>query len=1034
MPSSPQNPPSDPPSGACLKAHEVALFARGQLPADRRQRIAAHLQECPRCQSLLSGQAREVQAAPPSAPARSSEAQTQPLRVKLRPNTGSSGASRSEAPTGAGAAPDTGDPNRDAADVPSGTRIGRYVIDRVLGQGGMGAVYLAHDPELDRRVAIKLLHPAMSVSPANRARLLREAQAMARVSHPHVVAVHDVVTWQGQLFVAMEYVEGTTLKEWMRTRRSLRQILEMFRKAGEGLAAAHAAGLIHRDFKPSNVLIGVDGAVQVSDFGLARSADAPQEAEPETPEASGEHPPALLQQELTQTGLVMGTPGYMAPEQMMLKPTDGRCDQFGFCVALYEALYGVRPFKGADANAFVAAIYGRKFQPPRTKMKVPPWVHEAVLRGLSPKPEDRFPSMEALLTVLSRDPEAEESSKARFRQRVRRGVLMGALATALVAGVASTQAWRSFEERAQGLLLTSRPRPWNPDVYILAIDQAAIRQLGWPVPRLKQARLLEALERAGVRAVGVDTFYYLPARDGPEGDAALGKVITRYGKVALAVPCTVDEGVDLERLAVQVEPSSLPAGLSPRFACGRILMPVDPLLNGSLVAQVEVARSASGNVHGAYLLAEVAGRTLPSLALSTYLLGNGMTPATGLLQEEEGLRVGPLRVPLNHEGALLASFRLPDGDHFLSYGALYEAIEKTEPPTLPPEVAEQLRGKYVLIGQTAESIRDLGPFANGMTLPLVLLHAALLSDLLEQHPVSEVPRAGQLGLIFLCGALLTAAALVLRPTLTFASVLVMLFGILGGTLLLARNGMVLGPLGPMMASVLAFALVLSGRLSAEERERSLVRSAFDGYIDETDLGRLLAEAQRPTLLEGARKRVSVLYAQVRSPEGTLERAPPEEWVQSLRRAFQAMTDEVVRRKGRVESLQGKGLLAVFGDPVALPDHAQRAVEAALAIQAKLEALRQAEANGLWPEIRIGVSTGEAVIGNVGLRTGRLEYAVMGAPLEQALRLSARADSGGVIVSEDTRKSCVGRLEFIPTADGEAEAQAFVAQGPFAATG
>ncbi|MBN1209354.1 MAG: CHASE2 domain-containing protein [Myxococcaceae bacterium] len=1034
MPSPPQSPPSDPPSAACLKAHEVALFAQGQLPEDRRQRITAHLAGCSRCQSLLGEDAKELQAAPPSPLPRSPELETLPLRVQLRPSSSPSGASRPDAPTGGGAPPQADAPAQDAANVPSGTRIGRYVIDRVLGQGGMGAVYLAHDPELDRRVAIKLLHPALSSSPENRARLLREAQAMARVSHPHVVAVHDVVTWQGQLFVAMEYVEGTTLKEWMRTRRALRQILEMFRKAGEGLAAAHAAGLIHRDFKPSNVLIGVDGAVQVSDFGLARSADTPPEAEPVTPEAPAERPAALLQQELTQTGLVMGTPGYMAPEQMLLRPADGRCDQFSFCVALYEALYGRRPFKGQDPTALVAVIYERKLQPPRTKMKVPPWVHEAVLRGLSPKPEERFPSMEALLTVLSRDPEEEESSRARFRQRVRRGVLMGALATALVAAVASTQAWRSFEERAQGLLLTSRPRPWNPDVFILAIDQAAIRQLGWPVPRRKQARLLEALERAGVRAVGVDTFFYLPARDGPEADAELGKVITRYGRVALAVPCTVDQGVDLERLAVQVEPSSIPAGPSPRFACGRILMPVEPLLNGSLVAQVEVARSASGNVHGAYLLAEVAGRTLPSLALSTYLLGNGMAPGTGLLQEQEGLRVGPLHIPLNHEGALLASFRMPDGDHFLSYGALYDSLGETDPPTFPPEVVERLRDKYVLIGQTAESIRDLGPFANGMTLPLVLLHAALLSDLLEQHPVSEVPRAWQLGLILLCGALLTAAALALRPTLTFASVLVMLFGILGGTLLLARNGLVLGPLGPMMASVLAFALVLSGRLSAEERERSLVRSAFDGYIDETDLGRLLAEARRPALLEGARKRVSVLYAQVRSPEEMLEQTPPEEWVQGLRRVFQAMTEEVVRRKGRVESLQGKGLLAVFGDPISLPDHAQRAVEAALAIQSRLEALRQAEANGLWPEIRVGVSTGEAVIGNVGLQGGRMEYAVMGAPLEQALQLSARAEAGGVTVSESTRQSCAGRIEFIPTADSGAEAQAFAARGPFAATG
>ncbi len=1027
MPSPPQSPSSNSPSAACLKPHEVELFSRGRLPPQRRQRIVEHLDGCPRCQALLADTVHEVRATPPAPPA---EVPTQPIRSRLRPSTSSqSSSSPSEAPTASGATPQPATPLSASSDYAPGTRVGRYVIERVLGQGGMGAVYLARDPELDRRVAIKLLHPALSANPDNRTRLLREAQAMARVSHPHVVTVHDVVTWQGQIFVAMEYVEGSTLKEWMRTRRSLRQILELFRKAGEGLAAAHAAGLIHRDFKPGNVLIGVDGAVQVSDFGLARTAGATPEAEPATPEAPTAQPTALLAQELTEAGLVLGTPGYMAPEQMLVHPVDARSDQFSFCVALYEALYGQRPFKGADSAELSQAIVRRQLQPPRTRLRVPPWIHEAVLRGLSALPEERFPSMQALLAALGQHPEAQESSRARFRQRVRRGAWLGALATVLVAASASTQAWRSFEERAQGLLLTSRPRPWNPDVFILAIDQPSIRQLGWPTPRRMQARMLEALERAGVRAVGVDAFLYLPARDGPEADEALGRVISRYGRVALAVPCTVDPGVNLEQLAAQVESSSLPPGPAPRFDCQRVLVPMEPLRKGALLAQVEVAHSASGNVRGAYLLADVAGRVLPSLGLSTYLLGQGLAPGTALRQEKEAIRVGPMRVPMNEEGAVLTSFRLPDTGHLLSYGALYAALGDTEPPTLPPEVVEALQGKYVLVGQTAESIRDLGPFANGMQLPLVLLHAALLSDLLEQHPVRELPQPVQLALIFLCGALLTAAALVLRPTFTFAAVLLVLFGILGGMLLLAKSGLVLGPIGPMAASVLAFSLVLAGRLSAEERARSLVRSAFDGYVEEVELGRLLADPERPALLEGVQKRVSVLSAQVRSPTGVLERTHPEEAIAHLRRALQAMTEEVLRRKGRVESLRGNGLLAVFGDPLALPDHAQRAVEAALSFQARLEALPEREAAGLAREVHVGVATGEAIIGNVGLEGGRLEYAVMGPPLDQALQLAQHAPGGGVLVSDTTREACASRFDFTPALETEAGTPAFVARPP-----
>ena len=720
----------------------------------------------------------------------------------------------------------------------------------------------------------------------------------------------------------------------------------------------------------------------------------------------------------------MGTLGYMAPEQMLIQPVDARCDQFSFCVTLYEALYGVRPFKGRDSTALVQAIHDQKLQPPVSELRVPPWVHEVVLRGLGMRPEDRFPSMEALLEALRRDPDADESSRARIRQR---HAPAHALATVFMAAVATTQAWRSFEERAQGLLLTARPQPWNPDVFILALDQPTIRQMGWPIPRRLHARVLEALQRAGVAAVGIDAFFLQPGRDAPEGDEIFGKTMARYGRVAIAAPCTTDMGIDLEELAGHVEASSLPAGPSPRFSCGRIVVPVEPLRSSALVTQVEISRSASGNVRGAYLLAEVAGRTLPALGLATYVLGQGLTLETGLLQEEGGVRAGSLHIPLNKEGAVLTSFRMPDADHFLSYASLFEAIGDTEPPTLPPEIAEAFRGKYFLVGQTAESVRDLGPFANGMQLPLVLLHGAVLSDLLERHPVREVPRAVEFALIFFCGALLTAAALVLRPTLTFGAVLMVLIGILGGTLMLAKNGLVLAPLGPMTASVLAFALVLAGRLSAEERARSRVRGAFDGYMDEAALGKLLADAESSLLLKGAQKRISVLHAHVQEPFGERE-LPPEERIQRLHQIFEAMTEEVVRRKGRIESLRGNGLLAVFGDPFSLPDHAARAVETALAIQSRLQELSAANEGRRALVVRIAVATGEAVIGNVGLREGRVEYVALGSPLERALVLTAQASEGDVVVSSSTREACSNRFRFVSVKESETEEPAFLVRG------
>ncbi|HEX8539262.1 MAG TPA: protein kinase, partial [Cystobacter sp.] len=524
-----------PPSATCLKPHEVPLFLQGHLPPERRQRVEAHLGGCARCRAQLAQSAASpAHGSHPSAP----------------------------------------------RDFEPGSRVDRYVIERVLGMGGMGAVYLAHDPELHRRVAIKLLHTWLSELPEHeehKSRFLREAQAMASVSHPNVVTIHDLLHVEGQLFVAMEYVEGTTLREWVRTPRSTRQILEIFRQAGAGLAAAHAAGLIHRDIKPSNILIGVDGSVRVSDFGLARSREGVPEA-PRPERAPGQE--RWLGQELTLAGRVVGTPGYMAPEQMtLLAPVDERSDQFSFCAALYETLHGCRPFAGSTEAVLERNMRARRFQPSRTRARVPPWLSDVVLRGLSYEPKERFPSMEALLQALARDPAREqESARSRVRRRVRRGVLLGALATGLVMALAPTSAWRGFEERAQGLLLTARPRPWNQQVVLLAIDQPTIDAVGWPQPRHVQARMVEALGRAGVKAIGIDSFLYLPARDGPGADAALGEAIARYGRVVLAAPCTFEANDKARALARRLESSSLAPGPSPRFGCQGVLAPQEPLL------------------------------------------------------------------------------------------------------------------------------------------------------------------------------------------------------------------------------------------------------------------------------------------------------------------------------------------------------------------------------------------------------------------------------------------------------------------------
>ncbi|MCE9578842.1 MAG: serine/threonine protein kinase, partial [Deltaproteobacteria bacterium] len=264
-------------------------------------------------------------------------------------------------------------PGGSAAVAPTALgQLGRFVLLDSRGAGGMGIVFAAYDPELDRKVALKLLHPGRGAHFDGHIALMREAQAMARVAHPNVVTVYEVGLVGEQPFVAMELIDGPSLASWLQAQpRPWRAIVAMFVDAGRGLAAVHAAGLVHRDVKPGNILIGRDGRARLGDFGLANSHDAAASA--------------------------AGTPAYMAPEQRAGSALDARADQFAFCVALWEALYGARPFATTSA--------AREAEPLRVpRGEVPGWVGAIALRGLARDPAERWPSMSALLAALARDP------------------------------------------------------------------------------------------------------------------------------------------------------------------------------------------------------------------------------------------------------------------------------------------------------------------------------------------------------------------------------------------------------------------------------------------------------------------------------------------------------------------------------------------------------------------------------------------------------------------------------------------------------
>ncbi len=284
-----------------------------------------------------------------------------------------------------------------------GVMVNRYVVLSKIGAGGMGVVYAAYDPELDRKIALKLLVPGTRGSTGShdgKTRLLREAQALAKLNHPRVVAIYDVGAVGERVWMAMEFVEGETLKEWATRPRSWRESVAVIQRAGEGLAAAHAAGLLHRDFKPSNVMVRTDGEVRVMDFGLARARGEgvpPALAELDTapqPEVSA------LNLQLTRAGELMGTPAYMAPEQFQGRTSTQATDQFALCVTLWELLYGERPYHGATLLELASVVAAGKRKPVPRGRDAPAWLKRVCERGLSVEPADRFPSVEALLDAL----------------------------------------------------------------------------------------------------------------------------------------------------------------------------------------------------------------------------------------------------------------------------------------------------------------------------------------------------------------------------------------------------------------------------------------------------------------------------------------------------------------------------------------------------------------------------------------------------------------------------------------------------------
>ncbi len=488
-----------------------------------------------------------------------------------------------------------------------GDLVGRYVVLERLGEGGMGVVYSAYDPELDRRLAIKVVRPSAAGAGMEQARLLREAQALGRLKHPNVIAVHDVGALGDQVFIAMELVEGRTLAAWLKEQhRGWREILSVMAAAGRGLAAAHEGGLVHRDFKPGNVMVDERGRVFVVDFGLARRAETDSQAPAGAPAADPSGDQAMTSS--------LGTPRYMSPEQHAMVRTDARSDQFSFCVTLYEALYREGPFATAPTVAPTEPGKGGQIAPhwrlreapragrtakwflgvlkrglrPHPEDPPPTRVRRALTRGLSPRPEDRFASMDELLVALS---------PARLRRRIVAVAVIGAAAAvALAAGALGRESARAPVCKAgAGRAATL----WN-DSSRQAISAAFLATKS-PIAAETWQRVSPALADYASRWAAMHDEACAATRVHGDQSAALLDLRmqcldTRFGDLAALLD--IFRAADVDTVARSVEAaSSLPA-LAPCADRARLLMAMPPPEDPIAARLVERAREKLSRVRG----------------------------------------------------------------------------------------------------------------------------------------------------------------------------------------------------------------------------------------------------------------------------------------------------------------------------------------------------------------------------------------------------------------------------------------------------
>ncbi|MEO0326013.1 MAG: protein kinase, partial [Myxococcota bacterium] len=681
-------------------------------------------------------------------------------------------------------------------------RLGRYRVRGVLGRGAMGVVYDAVDPQLDRPVAVKVIRAGAHVDAMARARLAREARSLAKLSHPNVVQVHDAGEAPSpdgpQVFIAMERVDGEDLARHLdRLRKSARwrqgravdEILALFLPAGEGLAAAHAQGLVHRDFKPANVLVARDGRVLVGDFGLARPADAT------TPVA----PPSAVALLGSDTTAFAGTPGFIAPETYRGELPGAKIDQYAFCVSLYAALYGARPIRADTAAALAQATLLGRIRSPASAPPVPPRVARVLRRGLATEPDERFPDMHALLAAL-------RSSRAQPK-RLRRAALaalavLGGGALAFGAGLSAAPGdtrcaakaarldavWNAERRDRLGARIAAVPVPYAAQLWVQVAPRLDGYAAKWRAERVASCEaeltpepppLLESRNACLARRLGVLSAY-LDALETPDPGSVAASL---RGAGALPDPARCADPAFLATLAEVTEPPEPVAArvgaLFPMLDAARAEgqagrvdaalaaareaelearglghAPLDAeaaLVRGELEMRRGLFGDASDSLHRAYVAARAGGAELPAAKAAMAL-----TRVVGVERGrgEQGLYWAELAdaslARLGPDPALRNRARLARASVLHELGQRAEAMELVRevqgqlegPPPAPPlELAPALR----LEGELLLRSRDY----HGALRVLAGLDSTLRRVLGDAHPdrlaVSVLMASAQIG-------------------------------------------------------------------------------------------------------------------------------------------------------------------------------------------------------------------------------------------------------------------------------------------------